>query len=539
MLAEVLGGAVAVYDPAGRAARRASAADGRLAVSGRARPSPPAASVETGGACTSPRRSPAPSTSRTLVLHGLDAAAGAGRAAHAGARRDGHRAGAAVRPLGRRGRGARPRGAARRPARRRDPADPGLRERARRQHVDLDRPLVVAVVVVDGLERHARGPGRRPAGGEPSAAWPASTPAGRSCSRPATTRWPSGAACRRAAGRPAATPRSASAGRRAATWRAAYPEARRCLDTLLTLGRSGEVSDPAGLGLARLLLGENGPEQLDDFVEPRSARCWPTTRRAAPSLVATLEAWYATGGRPADTAERAARAPQHRRPAARPGRRAARRRLARAGPRARPAARPAGAPPPRVRLGASTTCLGRICGSRHMGRRADRRPSVLGMPTLSRDSTAPCRASPAAPAASARAVAARLADAGAHVLGARPRRRGGAKGRRRDSAASTSWSTSPTATPSTPWTARRRHPRQQRRHAARRAGRGLRPRALRVDPPADARGAVPARPRAAPGHVRRAAGAGSCTSRACTATARRRTSPPTSAPSTASRDCPR
>ena len=56
---------------------------------------------------------------------------------------------------------------------------------------------------------------------------------------------------------------------------------------------------------------------------------------------------------------------------------------------------------------------------------------------------------------------------------------------------------------------------------------------------ADARVAVPARPPAAARHVRRAASAGSCTCRACTATAPRRTSRRTSAPSTGSRACPR
>ena len=83
---------------------------------------------------------------------------------------------------------------------------------------------------------------------------------------------------------------------------AAWREARRCLDTLMTLGRTGEVSDPAGLGLARLLLGDNGPGELDDFVRPRSARCWRTTpnghraRRDAGGMVRGRRQAAATAG---------------------------------------------------------------------------------------------------------------------------------------------------------------------------------------------------------------------------------------------------
>ena len=49
--------------------------------------------------------------------------------------------------------------------------------------------------------------------------------------------------------------------------RSAWREARQCLDDAARLGRTGEVSDPAGLGLARLLLGGNGPEELEEFVD--------------------------------------------------------------------------------------------------------------------------------------------------------------------------------------------------------------------------------------------------------------------------------
>lgn len=79
--------------------------------------------------------------------------------------------------------------------------------------------------------------------------------------------------------------------------REAHAEARRCLDTLLTLGRAGEVSDASGLGLARLLLGDNGPAQLASFLATTIGPVREYDARRGTSLVATLEAWYATGGR--------------------------------------------------------------------------------------------------------------------------------------------------------------------------------------------------------------------------------------------------
>ncbi len=86
--------------------------------------------------------------------------------------------------------------------------------------------------------------------------------------------------------------------------RPAYDEARRCLDTLLTLGRSGEVSDPAGLGLARLLLGDNGPEELAGFLESTLGPVLAYDAARGTELVATLEAWFATGGRLKETGAR-------------------------------------------------------------------------------------------------------------------------------------------------------------------------------------------------------------------------------------------
>lgn len=77
----------------------------------------------------------------------------------------------------------------------------------------------------------------------------------------------------------------------------AHAEARRCLDTLLRLGRTGEVSDPAGLGVARLLLGDNEPEHVDAFVETMIGPVREWDARRGTGLVDTLEAWFASGGR--------------------------------------------------------------------------------------------------------------------------------------------------------------------------------------------------------------------------------------------------
>lgn len=78
--------------------------------------------------------------------------------------------------------------------------------------------------------------------------------------------------------------------------RGAYAESRRGLDALVALGRRGEVADARGLGLARLLLGDNGPDEVGQFLEDTVGAVveWDRTRGTA--LVETLEAWFAQGG---------------------------------------------------------------------------------------------------------------------------------------------------------------------------------------------------------------------------------------------------
>jgi DNA-binding PucR family transcriptional regulator len=81
-----------------------------------------------------------------------------------------------------------------------------------------------------------------------------------------------------------------------------YTEARGCLETLLTLCRAGEVADPAGLGVARLLLGGNGPAQMAEFVERELGPVSAYDAQRGTSLVDTLDAWFASGGSLKDTA---------------------------------------------------------------------------------------------------------------------------------------------------------------------------------------------------------------------------------------------
>ncbi|MCB8957193.1 MAG: GAF domain-containing protein [Nocardioides sp.] len=84
----------------------------------------------------------------------------------------------------------------------------------------------------------------------------------------------------------------------------AYADARRCLDVLLTLGRQGDVSDQAGLGVARLLLGTSGPDELAAFVDRTLGPVLAWDERRGTALRATLDAWFATGCQVRSTAER-------------------------------------------------------------------------------------------------------------------------------------------------------------------------------------------------------------------------------------------
>jgi PAS domain-containing protein len=188
---------------------------------------------------------------------------------------------------------------------RRDLDESRLRERARRQRADLDGPGVVAVATVDGVERHRAAQVAARLGGELQGL------AGEHDGRVVLVA-PAGddplVVARQLRERLRAAGGSATVGTAPASGMAevvpAYLEARRCLDTLLTLGRVGEVSDPVGLGLARLLLGQNGPEELDAFIDNLVGPVLAYDASRGTELVATLEAWFASGSRPAETSKR-------------------------------------------------------------------------------------------------------------------------------------------------------------------------------------------------------------------------------------------
>ena len=84
---------------------------------------------------------------------------------------------------------------------------------------------------------------------------------------------------------------------------AAWREARQSLAALVRLGRTGEVSDPAGLGLARLVLGKNGPDELEAFISGTLGPVIDYDAERDTRLIETLEAWFAAGGA-RDTADR-------------------------------------------------------------------------------------------------------------------------------------------------------------------------------------------------------------------------------------------
>jgi GAF domain-containing protein len=180
-----------------------------------------------------------------------------------------------------------------------------LRDRVRRHSASLDGPVVVAAASIDGVDRHrasraAVALARRMSGlaGEHRGAVVLVAPSEDAHhvggELQSVVHHLGGTAT---VGVAATT--DALHGDRLVT---AHDEARRCLDTLVRLGRRGEVSDPPGLGVARLLLGDNEPEHVTAFIETMlgPVRAWDARRGTG--LVETLEAWFATGGHLKDTA---------------------------------------------------------------------------------------------------------------------------------------------------------------------------------------------------------------------------------------------
>ncbi len=85
---------------------------------------------------------------------------------------------------------------------------------------------------------------------------------------------------------------------------AAWRQARQTLSTLQRLDRTGQVSDPVGLGLSRLLLGSNGPHELEEFITRTLGPVLDYDAERGSQLAETVEAWLATGGAVRDTAAR-------------------------------------------------------------------------------------------------------------------------------------------------------------------------------------------------------------------------------------------
>lgn len=180
-----------------------------------------------------------------------------------------------------------------------------LRDRVRRHSASLDGPVVVAAATIDGADRHrasraAVALARRLSGlaGEHRGAVVLVVPSEDAHRVGAELQ----AAVEALGGTATVGVAATSDALHEDRLVAAHGEARRCLDTLVRLGRRGEVSDPAGLGVARLLLGDNDLEHVTAFVDAMvgPVRAWDARRGTG--LVETLEAWFATGGHLKDTA---------------------------------------------------------------------------------------------------------------------------------------------------------------------------------------------------------------------------------------------
>lgn len=79
----------------------------------------------------------------------------------------------------------------------------------------------------------------------------------------------------------------------------AYAQARRCLDALRLLGRSGQGAAAQDLGFLGLLLAD--PGDIDGFVQRTIGEIVDYDRRRGTDLVGTLEAYFASGMSPART----------------------------------------------------------------------------------------------------------------------------------------------------------------------------------------------------------------------------------------------
>ena len=173
-----------------------------------------------------------------------------------------------------------------------------LRERARRHTFDPDAELVLATALVDG----ERGTAAR------AASRLALQQRGISAEHhgdllvlaPATDALALGRSVREALGE------GATVGVAATTIGgvpAAYDSARRAATALRALGRTGDVADDSSLGLAGLLLGDASPDAVAHYVESALGPVLGHDERRGTALLPTLEAWFAHAGSITATAE--------------------------------------------------------------------------------------------------------------------------------------------------------------------------------------------------------------------------------------------
>lgn len=183
-----------------------------------------------------------------------------------------------------------------------------LRARAVRQGAELDGPCVLAVAEVEGVEVDvaARAGSRvaRATGGLAGTHDGRVVMVVRSDEPPSATGHALARAVASAGGRATVGVVAGPPDVLADGLSSAYAEAARCADVLTVLGRVGEVSDPVGLGVARLVLGGSGPDALADFVEEVLGPVLAWDERRGSALRETVEAWFAAGGSPTGAATR-------------------------------------------------------------------------------------------------------------------------------------------------------------------------------------------------------------------------------------------
>ena len=177
-------------------------------------------------------------------------------------------------------------------------------KRARRHHTDLEAPHVVLVVAAEAVERHrvvsaasrlaaARGGLGGVYDGKVVLALPGDAPAGMAL----TVRDRLAQVLETTV-----TVGAAGPGRGPDEIAHAHRDAHQCLVALLALGRRGDAADVTGLGFARLLLG-GGPAAIEEFLAATIKPLLDYDAERGTELAGTVEAWFATGGSPARAAD--------------------------------------------------------------------------------------------------------------------------------------------------------------------------------------------------------------------------------------------